>query len=557
MKLSYRYRGRSGVLNGLSQAHVAFATNELRETTYFKGTLGSPLVLREGLAALYDVVVSDFRYHPKDRTAFLAWLEDQDRRFLARLGADAEGSIAKLETLEARRDELERARLERMKPFFAARRQYFDWAYENQYELALVLDPVITVHPDEMSFEAFSRDESSYARLAVRYDVFSKVDAYECGTTNIDFSAKLHDQFDRMRSYRETRFDVDPGGFTAASDEGAHREKKIEIPDSWPMGFLQVQSVMAMGLTHFRIAPIDFFNICRRLRTRRARTSPRALRYELLPGERVRVVLEPWEEVLELDATSRWEGKPLTVRTWGRDRLRTLERLLPVAQSIDVYLAGFGMPSFYVADLGDVLFTLGLSGWTDNDWTSEAGKFDLLQRPMDVAESDLNRIYEALADKRLATVSVLSTATSLGSDKVRSGLGYLCQVGRAMFDLGSDVYRQRELFLEPFKINVAALEKAAEKGNVQAEGARAIFEGGNVRVIARRPVQNGFKLSGSARGTSGGQVRPLLHVDRAGRLVSATCSCPFYKKHKLTQGPCEHVLALRLAHMEWLASRAE
>ena len=557
MKLSYRYRGRSAVVNGLSTARVAFATNTLREATYFKGQLESPLVLREGLAALYDVVVSDFRYHPRDITAFRAWLEEQDKRFLANLGLKSEDVRAKLEKLEARLDELDRARLDRMKPFHAARHRYFDWAYENQYELAMILDPVITVHPDELSFEAFSRDESSYARLATRYDIFSKVEAFECGTTNIDFSAGLHDQFDRMRSYRETRFDVDPGGFTSAAETSEHREKKIDLPDSWPMGFLQVQSVMSMGLTHFRMAPVDLFNICRRLRLRRAKTSPRALRYELIPGEPVRVVLEPWEEVIELDASSRWDGKPDTIRTWGRDRLRTLSRLLPAARTVDVYLAGFGMPSFYVLDLGDVLFTLGLSGWTDNDWTSDAGKFDLLQRRMDVSESDLSRVHEALSAKRLSTASNLSVATGLDTDKVRSSLGYLCQVGRAMYDLGSGVYRQRELFLEPFKVSVAELEKAAEKGNPQAERARAILEAGNVRVIARRPVKDGFKLSGSARGESGERVRPLLHVDEAGSLITASCGCPFYNKHKLTQGPCEHILALRLVHMDWLESQGE
>ena len=35
------------------------------------------------------------------------------------------------------------------------------------------------------------------------------------------------------------------------------------------------------------------------------------------------------------------------------------------------------MPSFYVADLGEMSFTLGLSGWTTNNW-SEVGNFDLL-----------------------------------------------------------------------------------------------------------------------------------------------------------------------------------
>ena len=53
-----------------------------------------------------------------------------------------------------------------------------------------------------------------------------------------------------MRSYRRTRFDIDPAGFAVATEgAGAHKEKKIDLPDSWVMGFLQVHSTMTLGLT--------------------------------------------------------------------------------------------------------------------------------------------------------------------------------------------------------------------------------------------------------------------------------------------------------------------
>ena len=57
------------------------------------------------------------------------------------------------------------------------------------------------------------------------------------------------------------------------------------------------------------------------------------------------------------------------IRVWGRRRLHVLERLIPIAKKFTVYLLGNGMPSFYVADLGPMSFTLGLSGWTANDWS--------------------------------------------------------------------------------------------------------------------------------------------------------------------------------------------
>ncbi|MBW3534903.1 MAG: four helix bundle protein, partial [Gemmatimonadetes bacterium] len=93
--------------------------------------------------------------------------------------------------------ELDEARDALRRPFFDARRRYFEHVYENQWELETILDPVITVHPDELSFEAFSKDESSYARLSARHDLFSRIDSFEHGTTNVDFGLGLEDQLDR------------------------------------------------------------------------------------------------------------------------------------------------------------------------------------------------------------------------------------------------------------------------------------------------------------------------------------------------------------------------
>jgi hypothetical protein len=127
-----------------------------------------------------------------------------------------------------------------------------------------------------------------------------------------------------------------------------------------------------------------------------------------------------------------------------------------------------------------------------------------------------------------------------------------------MFDLGGGVYRHRDLFHFPFdaKKEVVKLKKQAEDDNPKAKEARKIFEAGDARIIARRPLMGqadkpGFKLSGSVRGSEG-RMRPQLHVADDGSIISAKCTCTYYKKFKLTKGPCEHVLALRLAHMERL-----
>jgi hypothetical protein len=567
-----QYAGRSAIVNGLRDARVVFATNKLREPTFFRGDLAQPVLFREALATLYRVVVSDYKFRPRDRLEFRAWLEEQDQKFLDSLGMKSKQARERLLKLEARLAELNAARTDRLRPFYKARSEFFSYVVKNRIESEYIYDPVITVHPDEVSFEAFSRDESTYARLAAKYDLFHNVKEFQCGTTNIDFSSKLHGEMDRMRTYRQTRFDLAPSGFTVTTDgDSGHKEKKIDLPESWVMGFLQVHSTMSLGLTRFHMAPVDLFNLCRFLRRHRARTSPRSLRYELEPGKPVRVVLEPWEHTLELTAACPVDGgpplsldmtpgavyagnKPVKIRTWGRDRLQTLARLLPVCKRIDVFLAGHGLPAVYVLDLGPLTFTLALSGWTDNDWTGGKTKFDLLTRRLLVSAAELTQTYEALKKAHLATDGAIATATGLGVEKSRSALSYLCQVGRAMFDLAGSVYRHRDLFTEPFTVKeaVKAVAAPAQAKSPEEKAALAIFESGNVFLTARRPVSTGYKLTGSAKGGDGARVRPLMHVDHEGHIVEASCTCGHYKKYKLTRGPCEHILALRLAHMDRL-----
>ncbi len=552
------YQGASGVRTGLNEAQVGFATNTLRETTFFRGELANPVLTREALSVLHKVVVSDYKYRPKDRLAFKAWLEEQDRIFVENLGIKSQKIRQEIEKLEARRGELNKLREERMKPFHRARRAMFDYLYEREFNFGMLFDPVITVHPDEISFEAFSRDESSYARFAVPYDCFQKVSEYECGTTNIDFSVRLHQELEKIRSYRKTDFQIQPSGLeVSVGEQPTHKEKKIDLPESWVRGFHQVQSTMTMGLTKIQLEPVEVFNICRHLRRHKTKKSPRAMRYELTPGQRTRVVLEPWGHEIELGESSRYDGhKPQSVRTWGRDRLQLLAKLLPIARKIEVHLAGFGMPSIYVVDLGGPVFTLALSGWTDNDWTAGAN-FDLLSQRLDTSANDLLQTYGELRKARYANETNLASGTGLGVEQTRSALSVLCRSGRAMYDLKNRVYRFRELFYIPFTQKEAqGLAVApANPNNPQEKAAQAIVDADNIRIIARRPVTTGYKLSGSAKGSDNERVRPMLHVDQEGQIIEASCTCAYYKKNQLTKGPCEHVLALRLAHMEQI--RAE
>ena len=79
--------------------------------------------------------------------------------------------------------------------------------------LYFIFYPVITVHPDEVFFECFSVDESTYGRLGASYEVLQNINEFACGTTNVDYSAALYDEFQKIRSYKTTLLQVEPSGF--------------------------------------------------------------------------------------------------------------------------------------------------------------------------------------------------------------------------------------------------------------------------------------------------------------------------------------------------------
>jgi hypothetical protein len=87
------------------------------------------------------------------------------------------------------------------------------WSNDMWYGEAAILDPVITVHPDRVFFEAFSQDQSVYGALIVDPNLFETMGEVITGTTNIDFSAWLWGALGEMRTSRSTTFRIGPEGF--------------------------------------------------------------------------------------------------------------------------------------------------------------------------------------------------------------------------------------------------------------------------------------------------------------------------------------------------------
>ena len=378
MQFNYRYYGSSQVSSSAQATAMQFAPDTLRDPTYFVGRLDKHIRFREAISALHHVVVSDLRFKPKDREDYQAWLQAHEATLLAEFMAQKDTLKTQIEALNRELSDLRQQSAEIMDPFYRARRRYFRYLYIHDYNAWMVLDPVISVHPDEVSFECFSLDESSYGRLGCSLNVFKEIEHFACGTTNIDYSDGLYAEFQKIRDYKETAFHIDPNGFVmATTDEEAFTENKIDLPESWVRGFLQVSAAMSLPMKTIVLHPLDIHNFCFLLRRHKEKMGPRSMRFLLKPDEPVRVIFEPWNIEIECPRSSYQGTTEEEIRIWGRRRIHILERLIPIADRFELHLLGTGLPAFFVAHMEEMTFTLGLSGWTANDW-SRVGNFDLM-----------------------------------------------------------------------------------------------------------------------------------------------------------------------------------
>jgi len=541
MEFNYTYKGSTQVSEYGGSTQMSFSPDTKRPPTYFIGELRQNVAFREAISALHDVVISNMQFQPKDKTAYKEWRAKQDDLDWELVAALRQDAAAKIKVLQAELTELNKHSSDRWLPYNQAKRRYFDYLYQKDSDAWFVLDPVITVHPDEVFFECFSVDESSYGRLSASYEVFKNINEFACGTTNVDYSAALYDEFQKIRSYKSTHLQVDPSGFEIqTTNEAAYKEVKIDLPDSWVRGFLQVSSAMSLPATQFDLHPMDIHNICFVLRRHQETKGPRSMRYHLQPGEPVRVVFEPWEKEVVCPRSPYLGNEPQTIRVWGRRRLHILERLIPVAKKFTVHLLGTGMPSFYVADLGDMSFTLGLSGWTANDW-AQAGNFDLMAPRADVDEWTQKIIFDALRENWVETSDSLAQRLNLSRTAVLGTLSAYTQAGRVIYDLKKKVYRVRELSREPLPM------ERLRFANEREESATRFLSQNVAQVIAVNNSDQALILQGNIQ-DKGKTYNPCLTIDKDERIIDAECTCNWHQQNKLYKGPCEHILALRMQY---------
>jgi hypothetical protein len=364
---------------------IAIATDGLRTEAQLAARLHRPGVTRDAFLAVGDVLGSDLRRKANDRADYLQYL------------------IARGKGVS--------------KQVWDAQKEYLALQYNAAAKQDEPLDPVLSVGADALRFEVLSRDESTYAQLVLRRPL-ALVDADNAGdagraygTTFVHLDAQAFAAIARIRSYRATTLAFAPSPDAVGTTH--------PVPVRWLRAFGQMQAASLLAADRFTLSPVDLYNVLLALRMRKAKTPPRGLRYELVPGERPRLVLEPWDLVVHGNGGVYTGSAPRVIRTWGRNRLNVLARVLPHAKSVSVSVAGQGLPALYSVDLGDATFSLALSGWTDAGWAG-ISTFDLLAADDDA--KNIDALVGVAGDARRARAKAVAAARGGPANRARRAI---------------------------------------------------------------------------------------------------------------------------------------
>ena len=248
-------------------------------------------------------------------------------------------------------------------------------------------------------------------------------------------------------------------------------------------------------------------------------------------------VFEPWNIEVEC-LQSIYEGKEeKEIRVWGRRRIQLLERLLPITDKFTVHLLGTGMPSFYIAHLAnDIYFTLGLSGWTANDW-AQSTQLDLLAPRGQVPATTMQTVYLELRKNWFNTESEIAKNLNIDEQTVKQSLVTFTQAGKVIYDLKNEVYRIRELKREGIDIDSLHFSSETDKE------AYRLMEEGAVSQLHSNVQSDRVEVTALVSNTCTTSVS--INTDL--NIVDGKCTCNHYYINKMTKGPCEHILATRLA----------
>ncbi len=539
MPFDLKHETKTELLHSSKQSLLRFILADNNgQNPQINAILKNPIVFREAFAVFNSIVNFDVSFQLRNNNSYEAWLRQNNlacellkrrTRKLHNVEFDANKAELKKFMKENKRSLL---------PYQKAQKRYLRYLYQKYLEKFLVMEPWLSVHSDEVFFETFSYSQKLYCRLSVDVDLLENIKNQKYGTTMFSYSTNFSEAIEKIRDYKQTHISV---GLNKEDPVSAHIDLGTIPPErDYIRGLLQMNTAMNLSFIQIDLQPIDLHNLSYLLTKRKKLTEASAIRYELIPGEKVKIILEPENKILECSLSVYDGAKSLNIRHVLREEIKLLSRLVPQIEKLSVFLYDSVSPVFYLARMGEINLTLGLSAWIAGDWTRK-GAIDLLRPNSNAAVDDFSRvrILKEVSENRITTAESISQKLKMPHDVVLSALQSFAQEGLVFYDFNKNKYRYRKLF--DLDIDASQYRFADE---IEAK-ARYFISQNSVQIDNLDNLNNQLHIAGTVRDKAI-EYQPEIVIDQNNRMISASCFCHYYASHKLNLGPCEHMLAIRL-----------
>ena len=361
-------------------------------------------------------------------------------------------------------------------------------------------DPVVTSNGDRLRFESFSACAGVYARLDILPDGFD-AERIAAGTTNVDLNSSTRIVLADFRGREPMLLNIGDEGLSLTALAGQAAEKKVPLSRRWVRSFAEAQVIAGQMSLRREMRVADARRFVRALPA-----SARGCLWGIAVGRSLRLSARP---------------QPGAVGIAGPQRLRTLEPLLPFAESVRVYgpdvdAGTDAAASAWQLDLPGARFTIMISPELNRGFSGEGGLlFDLADQDTD---DDADLISGMLAWDSEIDIDRLTDQAPMDRTRVERALSHLAGAGRVGYDLATGRYFHREL---PYE------RELLEQNNPRLAHARALVDAGAVSLTADCAVVRSRETEYTVTFGSEG----------------SRCNCPWWGRHRGSRGPCKHELA--------------
>ena len=202
---------------------------------------------------------------------------------------------------------------------------------------------------------------------------------------------------------------------------------------------------------------------------------------------------------------------------------------------------------FFVADLYGMQFTLGLSGWSSNNF-SDGANFALLAPRGNVDDDTKERVFKALKRGWSLKASTIANVLKLNEETVRSALMAYIQAGRVVYDIHKDTYQARELSRDPLDMSQLRFSSPEEEEalTLLAKEALSMFRTKEeVKTIKGKQSTEHVITAEVLDDDVTHHIRLVIDENGATNRTESDCTCHIGRAG-FRKGLCRHVLAVRL-----------